>query len=440
MSDVSLDTGGGNPLGLTPEQLDQLTPELKENMDVVADMMMHEEVGPDGTTTTRRRSLNELSEEELQVLAEFLDDLSLIRGAMKSDVSGTLERIRMAANLGVKMDWDLVDSFTRSSVIQLPPPSSDFDPAGYPEGNSMLNNITATTIFMTLYLRIMAEKDQKEVMRELLVKAIEVFRSYVKDIADHIKEIGKLKAMEHVARAVTQGFQAAGSAVQAGATLRAGKKVDNQIKQQKSEIEVKIKGDTKQDTKGLMGEYESAGGADPNYRHNNSKLDNKGAGDPFNHDTNRLDSARGKPVYDSDANPSKSPAPMKGDIDEGNTAAQNKKKEIDNAVIEHKNLDAQKMPMLNKEVFTYAAYAETYKGTIGALGELAQAGIAIEQSTLEAEKTIIEGAKDLQARLLDTIYQALAESKDEVQKIADYLTPWIQSMGQANPLGANPRG
>ncbi|MCB1119518.1 MAG: hypothetical protein KDK65_06125, partial [Chlamydiia bacterium] len=84
--------------------------------------------------------------------------------------------------------------------------------------------------------------------------------------------------------------------------------------------------------------------------------------------------------------------------------------------------------------------AETYKGTIGALGELAQAGIAIEQSTLEAEKTIIEGAKEMEARLLDTIYQALAESKDEVQKIADYLTQWIQSMGQANPLGANPRG
>ncbi|MCB1119890.1 MAG: hypothetical protein KDK65_08055, partial [Chlamydiia bacterium] len=156
MSDVSLDTGGGNPLGLTPEQLDQLTPELKENMDVVADMMMHEEIGPDGTTTTRRRSLNELSEEELQVLAEFLDDLSLIRGAMKSDVSGTLERIRMAANLGVKMDWDLVDSFTSSSVIQLPSPAADFNPGGYPEGNSMLNNITATTIFMVLYCRIMA--------------------------------------------------------------------------------------------------------------------------------------------------------------------------------------------------------------------------------------------------------------------------------------------
>ncbi|MCB1119588.1 MAG: hypothetical protein KDK65_06485, partial [Chlamydiia bacterium] len=128
------------------------------------------------------------------------------------------------------------------------------------------------------------------------------------------------------------------------------------------------------------------------------------------------------------------------DIDEDNIAAQQKRKEIDNAMIEYKNLDSQKMPLLQKEVFTYQAYAETYKGTIGALGELAQAAIAIEQSTLEAEKTIIEGAKELQARLLDTIYQALAESKDDSQKVYDYLIQWIQSMGQANPLSAAPRG
>ncbi|MCB1118402.1 MAG: hypothetical protein KDK65_00420, partial [Chlamydiia bacterium] len=267
MSDVSIDTGSAGFIQqLNPEQQEQLTPEQRENIEAVQEMMIHEEVGPNGEVTTRRRSLNELSEEELQQLAEVIDDLSLIRGAMKSDVSGTLERIRMAANLGVKMDWDLVDSFTHSNSIQLPPPV-DFNPEAYPEANSMLNNITATTIFMVLYCRIMAEKDQKETMRELLVNAIEVFRSYVDQIADHIKEIGKLKAMEHVARAITQGFQAAGSAAQAGATLKAGSKVDGQIKQQKADIEVKIKGNPQQQgSSGMMGEYRRAGGADPNYR------------------------------------------------------------------------------------------------------------------------------------------------------------------------------